>query len=251
MSYINKIPILNINVPQIAFREAPAVRITAPSNPYGDSFSTNPLRENLASTEKILALARSNPRIMQILKENKIPLKVNENTLKELQNGHHRDARVVAAQMYSTLPAETKQGISMSNLQQAAMFHDIGKIFIPDSILNKQGKLTDEERKIMETHSELGYELLKDTGLNKETLALIKYHHQTPDGRGYPEIKDDFKYSTASEILRATDEYTAMREKRSYKPALSRDEALATVHEDVENGSISPEVYDALRKSTA
>ena len=251
MSYINNIPILNIKLPQIAFREAPAVRITAPSNPYGDSFSTNPLKENFSSAEKILATARENPRIMRILKDNGIPLKVNMKALEELQSGHHRDARIVAAQIYSALPPETKRGISMSDIQQAAMFHDIGKVLIPENILNKRGKLTDEERKIMETHSELGYELLKNTGLNKEVLSLIKYHHQTPDGKGYPEIEKDFEYTTASEILRATDEYTAMREERSYKPALSKDVALATVSEEVNAGNISQEVFDALTKSTA
>ena len=252
MSYFNNISIPNIRLHQIAFREAPAaVRTTAPLQPYGDSFTTNPLKETLTSPERILETARTNPRIMRILKENGFPLKVNTTALAELQNGHLKDARIVAAQMYSALPEDLKKEVSMSDLQQAAMFHDIGKVLIPDKILNKQGKLTDEERKIMETHAELGYELLKDTGLNKNVLRLIKYHHQTPNGSGYPDIGSDFEYSTASKILRATDQYTAMREKRSYKPALSRDEALAAVHKDVENGNISQKVYDALEKATA
>ena len=106
------------------------------------------------------------------------------------------------------------------DLQQAAMLHDFGKVLIPDKILNKNGKLTDKEKEIMKLHSELGYELLKEQGVN-----------------------------ISSQILATADKYSALREKRSYKDAMTRDEALAVIQEDVTNGLIAPEVYNALNKT--
>jgi HD-GYP domain-containing protein (c-di-GMP phosphodiesterase class II) len=99
----------------------------------------------------------------------------------------------------------------------------------------------------MQQHSEIGYELLKNKGLNENTLNLIKYHHQTPSGNGYPQIKDEFDYNISSQILNAADKYCALREERSYKPPLSREDALDIIRQDVQSGVISPEVYDALQ----
>ena len=101
----------------------------------------------------------------------------------------------------------------------------------------------------MKLHSELGYELLKEQGVNENVLNLVKYHHQTPDGNGYPEITNDFKPDISSQILATADKYSALREKRSYKDAMTRDEALAVIQEDVTNGLIAPEVYKALKNS--
>jgi len=248
MTYINLLT-LNTNLPKIVFREAPTPTISTPAYTSADSFVTNPLTERLGGAREIEARARANPEIMRILKENKIPLKVNIKALEELQSGHLKNARINAAKIYSSLPEDLKKGINMSNIQQAAMFHDIGKVLIPEKILNKNGKLNEEERKVMEAHSELGYELLKNTGLNKEVLNLIKYHHQNPKTDGYPKADQDFSYNLELDILRAADEYTALREERPYKSALSKQEALSIIKEDVNKGYISAEVYHAMEKS--
>ena len=251
MSYINNLPILSINVPKIAFREAPAVRISAPAYQNADSFVTNPIEQQYSGIKEIELLARSNPEITRILHENGIPLKVNIIALEDLRLGHLKNARINVAKIYSSLPQELKSKVNMSNIQQAAMLHDIGKVLIPENILNKQGKLTEDEKKVMETHSELSYELLKNSGLNKDVLNLIKYHHQNPTASGYPAAGKDFSYNLELDILRAADEYTALREERPYKPALSKQEALSIVEEDVQKGYILPEVYQALEKSAS
>lgn len=249
MNLIYNTPILNrINIPNLQFRQATASYIE-PGERVQDSFASNPLYANFVDRETLSRIAKSNQRIMQILKENNIRLNVNSQELDKLKHGHLMDTRVTAAKMYSALPQEIKSNINLSDLQQAAMLHDYGKVLIPDKILNKSSKLNDKERKIMELHSELGYELLKDQGVKENVLNLVRYHHQTPDGSGYPEIKNGFKPGISSEIIAAADKYSALREKRSYKDALSRDEALNMIKEDVEKGLISQEVYNALEKS--
>lgn len=213
-----------------------------------DSFNSNPLYDNTLDKNKIEALVRSNSQIMGILNEHNIPVKINTKELKELQKGHLQDTRVIAAKIYSALPKEIKQEVNLIDLQEAAMLHDYGKILIPESILNKKGSLTPKEKDIMELHSELGYELLKQQGVKENVLNLVKYHHQTPDGRGYPVLDDNYEYGYDNQILNVADKYSALTEKRSYKDALSKEEALQTIAHDVDCGNVSPEIYQALKK---
>lgn len=166
-----------------------------------------------------------------------------------MTQGHLTATRIIAAKIYSALPAELKSEINLSDLQQAAMLHDYGKVLIPKEILNKEGSLTAEEKKIMELHSEFGYELLKQQGINDNVLNLIKYHHQKPDGSGYPTIDEKFEYSTSSQILEAADMYSALTEERAYHKACTKNEALDIILNEVRRGTISQEVFDALKKS--
>lgn len=247
MNFVYNTPILNkINIPNIQFRAAENYAGTLA--PKKDSFSTNPLYDNFLDKNTLTQIAKSNPRIMELLKSNHIRLDVNIRELEKLKHGHLMDTRVTAAKIYSALPQNLKSEVNLMDLQQAAMLHDFGKVLIPDKILNKNGKLTDKEKEIMKLHSELGYELLKEQAVNENVLNLVKYHHQTPDGNGYPEITNDFKPDISSQILATADKYSALREKRSYKDAMTRDEALAVIQEDVTNGLIAPEVYKALAR---
>ena len=118
---------------------------------------------------------QKNPNILKILRENNLPVNINVKELEALKSGHMKDTRVIVAKMHSSLPKELKQEVNLQDLQNAAMCHDVGKSLIPEKILNKKGKLTSEEKEIMDLHSELGYEILKGSGLNKNTLEIIKY----------------------------------------------------------------------------
>ena len=166
-----------------------------------------------------------------------------------MKKGHLTETRILAAKIYSALPVEMKKEVDISILQQAAMLHDYGKVLIPKEILNKKGALTPEEKKIMELHSELGYELLKQQGVNEEVLNLIKYHHQKPDGSGYPVADKNFEYSISSQILEAADMYSALTEERPYHKASTKEEALLIIYKEVEKGVLSNEVFEALKKS--
>ncbi len=237
MTFIRNFP-LNFNIPQLSFRSTQTVyNPKLEGTPIGDGFSSNPLYESFGSEEQILAETRSNPKIKEILEKYKIPLKLNMNELNQLKRGHMKETRVVAAQIYSALPKEMKSEINISDLQEAAMFHDYGKVLIPSSILNKEGTLTEKEHEIMQLHSELGYELLKNHQLSKEALNMIKNHHNTGN-------------ELSTQILSTADKYSALRESRCYKESLSREQALEIIKEDVDNGLIVPEVYEALTKCT-
>ena len=241
-NYFTKI---NLNIPQITFRATNSVSYNeVPESFYNkDSFSTNPLQKHYSDAEKIENTARANPRIIEILSKYNIPLKVNMEELEKLQKGHLAQTRLVAAELYSQLPDEKKKEVNLSNLQQAAMLHDFGKVLIPPEILNKKGTLTPEEREIMELHSELGYELLKEQGLNPEVLRLIKYHHQKSDRTGYPKAEGDFVYDLSSEILETADSYCALREERPYKTSKSKGEAIQTLINDGNDSRVVQALY--------
>ena len=163
--------------------------------------------------------------------------------------GHLTATRIIAAKIYSLLPKHLKITVNLVDLQQAAMLHDFGKILIPKEILYKQGALTEREKEIMNLHAEFSYELLKQRGIKESVLKLIKYHHQRPDGKGYPKIDSDFEYTVSSQILCAADKYSALTEQRAYHKACTKSEALAIISKDVTSGAISQEVFDALKKA--
>lgn len=238
----------NFNLPKISFRSAPNIYAPAVA-PAKDGYVSNPLYEKFGTKAEIEAEAANNPRIREILSKHNLPVKVNEAELEKLKSGHLQDTRIAAAKIYSNLPSDLKAQVNPVVLQQAAMLHDYGKVLIPEKILNKNSALSDEEWEIMEEHAEIGAELLKRKNLDDRTLELIKYHHQRPDNSGYPAIQDDYEYGLDSEILAVADKYAALKEERSYKEAMSNEDALSIIKEDVDSGIISGEVFDALKKS--
>ena len=117
-----------------------------------------------------------------------------------------------------------KAGLSLSDaktLEMVSPMHDVGKIGIPDTILLKPGKLTEEEFEMMKTHSSIGYTLLKNTG--QETLdiaAIVAYeHHERWDGKGYPRGLKGEEISIYGRITALIDVYDALANKRCYKEA--------------------------------
>ncbi len=247
MTFIQNTPI-KFNIPNLSFRSNPSLPVVR-CVPFKDGFATNPLYEKFGTKAQIEAEAKANPRIQELLNEHKIPLKVNVQELEKLKQGHLQNTRVAAAKIYSSLPQEMKGLVNLTQLQEAAMLHDYGKVLIPDAVLNKTGVLNPKEREIMQTHSELGYELLKNKGLDENTLNLIKYHHQNGAKTGYPKAPTEFEYGIDAQILNAADKYTALVEKRSYKEPMSREQALEIIKEDVDAGVISPVVYEAIQKA--
>ncbi len=104
-----------------------------------------------------------------------------------------------------------------------AMLHDIGKIGVPDSILNKPGKLTDEERKIIQQHPATGAEILKNYTALKDVAYGAKYHHERYDGTGYCEGISGKDIPLVARIIGVADTYDAMSSKRCYRDPLSSE----------------------------
>lgn len=108
-------------------------------------------------------------------------------------------------------------------LKIGGLFHDVGKIGIPDTILLKNGKLTDEEYSEIKKHPQIGANILGESELFKNIIPFVKYHHERYDGRGYPEglIGDNIPY--VARIAALADSFDAMSSRRVYRDSLPKE----------------------------
>jgi len=111
----------------------------------------------------------------------------------------------------------------IEELRVASLLHDVGKIGIEDSILNKQGKLTYDEYEMIKQHPVIGYNILKDINSMKEINYIVKYHHERYDGKGYPEGKKGNELPLEVFIVQLADCIDAMATDRPYRKALTDD----------------------------
>ncbi|MGM9993763.1 MAG: HD-GYP domain-containing protein [Candidatus Avigastranaerophilus sp.] len=179
-------------------------------------------------------MAESNPRVKELLAENGIEYNVNVKNISGILNTHLTTTTAYALQIADSMKLSQYE---KQVLEQACIFHDFGKVLIPSEILNKPGFLTLEEKEIMNLHSDLGYELLSQTGLNKRVLELVKNHHNPP--------ADD----VLAQILSVADMYSALREVRCYKKPLTNKDAIEILDQKAQNGEVSTEVVEALKAS--
>lgn len=218
---------------------------------FGNSASVDRFENTSVSRftteEHIQNALMSNPNIKAILKEMNAPAKLNLKELEELSKTHAKDTQNIAAGIIDNLPKALKQHVDVKSVKDAAYLHDIGKVLIPAEILNKNGKLDDAEKAIMHRHSELGYEILKNTGIDPKTLNLVKYHHQNASHTGYPKVPSDFFADINLQILSAADKYSALLEPRVYKAPMDKNQALALIYRDVAKGNLHPFVFKALK----
>lgn len=114
-------------------------------------------------------------------------------------------------------------------LKIGGLFHDIGKIGIPDSILLKESKLSDEEYSQIKNHPMIGAHMLGDAAIFTDILPIVKHHHERYDGRGYPSqlVGDDIPY--VARIAAVADTFDAMTSKRSYRDSLPIDVVRAEI----------------------
>lgn len=111
-------------------------------------------------------------------------------------------------------------------LAQGTVVHDVGKIQIPDSILNKPGRLTPQERSVIETHPVIGYEMCKRVGFMQEELDVIRSHHERWDGSGYPDRLAGNRIPLLARITAVADVYDALTSTRSYRVAWTHEAAM-------------------------
>ena len=228
--------------------------ITVDRNRYRQSFGNNLHADtfertgiNRYTTEaSIKQMISANPKILNILKEVNAPLTINMKELNQLLANHATDTKNIAEGITEHLPFSLQNRVDTKALLDAAYLHDIGKVLIPVNILNKAGKLDERETEIMHKHSELGYELLKSTDIDKKTLNLIRNHHQNAKKTGYPFVDNSFNADINLQILSIADKYSALTEKRSYKEPLDTKQALTIIYREVQEGKLHPFVFKAL-----
>lgn len=194
----------------------------------------------------ITEMINVNSEITQILNKFKISIQINMKILNNLVKNHLPETKKIALGIAENLPQNFKAGVNRKALIEATALHDISKVIMPENIVNKEGALTDAEREIMKEHAKLSYELLKTTDLSEETLNLIKNHHQNPQKTGYPGAGEDYKADINLQILSMADIYSALREKRSYKAEMSKEQALEILNKETLQGKFHPQVYEAL-----
>ena len=138
-------------------------------------------------------------------------------------NGHSRRVGEYACKLAERLGLSPKK---VENLKIAAILHDIGKIGIDESILNKPGRLTTEEFDKIKQHPEIGVKIIKDIDFLKDASEIILSHHERYDGTGYPEGRKYKDIILEAQILSIADVFDALTSERPYRNAMTVEEAL-------------------------
>ena len=119
----------------------------------------------------------------------------------------------------------------MPHLEMGALLHDIGKVGVPDSILNKPGRLSEDEFEIVKRHPEFGWTVIRNLPGFEETSLYVLHHHENFDGTGYPAKLRGSEIPLASRIVSVIDAFDAMVSSRPYRVGLPLDEAVRRLHQ--------------------
>ena len=141
-------------------------------------------------------------------------------------DGHSLHVQELSLLIYRYLPLHRRRQINLENLKYAALFHDIGKLGIPEAILNKPGKLTDEEWTEMRRHPLIAVRILEPLKSFDYIRDWILYHHERVDGKGYFHLSAE-EIPFPAKIISVADTYSAIVMVRSYKPPRTYEEAVA------------------------
>lgn len=138
-------------------------------------------------------------------------------------NGHSKRVSNIASKLY-----EEKYGVDEHFLDVlwAAKLHDIGKICIPDSIVQKPGKLTKEEYETIKQHSSIASDIIRPLDPGSRIWPIIRHHHERYDGRGYPDGRGGKEIPEGSRVIAIADAYDAMRSCRSYREAMGFEQCV-------------------------
>ncbi|NOQ32326.1 MAG: HD domain-containing protein [Helicobacteraceae bacterium] len=190
----------------------------------GNIFSDPDRLENTKEVEKIV-----DSLVITIL-EDRLAI---SSLLKILAHDYYTHTHSINVSIYA-LSLGSHLNLSQSDLKdlgKSALLHDLGKSRIPNEIINKEGKLSNEEFEEIKKHPLAGYILAKKIGITDEkTLLGIRHHHEKLDGTGYPDgIKGD-KISLFARIIGICDIFDALTTKRSYKKAMSTFDTLSLMH---------------------
>ncbi|MCI9023378.1 MAG: diguanylate cyclase [Dorea sp.] len=197
--------------------------------------------------------------IMEKENDNKLMIEILSNIV-EFRNGesglHVLHIRVLTEIILKWLIDNSEYGLSEDDIYlicNASALHDIGKISIASEILNKPGRLTDEEFKIMKGHALEGARLLQDIPMRENEpliqlgYQICRWHHERFDGRGYPDGLKGEEIPIAAQVVALADVYDALTSKRVYKPAFSHEKAVDMILNG-ECGVFNPVLLTCLKE---
>lgn len=174
------------------------------------------------------------------------------------ESGEHvrRIGRLTQILMTEVSDVYPEYGLSPNEIDKivtSSTLHDVGKISIPDRILNKPGRLTAEEFEVMKQHTTKGCEILQnvpeimDAGIYNYSFDICRHHHERWDGKGYPDGLKGDDISIWAQVVSVADVYDALTSKRVYKKAFDHDTAVKMIY-DGECGAFNPKVMQAFSR---
>ena len=157
-------------------------------------------------------------------------------------NGHSSRVAKYTAMLAKELGCDDE---TVEKYYRIALLHDIGKVGVPQEVLNKPGKLTDEEFDIIKSHTTQGYEALKQITILPELAVGAQSHHERPDGRGYPNHLKGDEIPRVAQIIAVADCFDAMYSNRPYRNRMNFDKVVSIIKE-VSGTQLTPDVVDAF-----
>lgn len=156
----------------------------------------------------------------------------------QITHGHIRRVQVYATQLARRLGVTDEQ--QLRAIEAAALLHDMGKLAIPEYILNKPGKLTAAEFEKMKRHADIGADLLSSISFPYPVVPIVRHHHENWDGNGYPSGLSAHDIPLGARILSVVDCFDALTSDRPYRPRMSDEDSFAILRER------SGKMYDPL-----
>jgi putative nucleotidyltransferase with HDIG domain len=147
----------------------------------------------------------------------------------QITHGHIRRVQVYATELAKLLGVSDHE--QLKGIEAAALLHDMGKLAIPEHILNKPGKLTDGEFEKMKRHADIGADLLSAIPFPYPVVPIVRHHHENWDGNGYPSGIKGTDIPLGARILSVVDCFDALTSDRPYRPRLSDEDAFAILKE--------------------
>lgn len=145
-------------------------------------------------------------------------------------NGHSHHVQKLTMLLYRYMPKQMKKDINPISLEYAALLHDVGKLGVPEKILNKPTKLDPEEWEVVVSHPSVGVKILEPLHSFDEIDDWILYHHERIDGKGYYKLKAE-QIPLPSRMIAIADTFSAIRMRRSYKEPKNDEQAIAMMQE--------------------
>ena len=206
--------------------------------------------------EQTAELINRNEKLSQI-NEKTISLLAAVVEYRDIESGNHIQrirsyTNVFAQKLMEAFPEFGLTQSDVKDITYASTLHDVGKVSIPDAILLKPGKLTDEEYNVMKNHTVNGANILEgmkdtwDEGLYKISHNIARHHHERYDGKGYPDKLKGDNIPIEAQIVAIADCYDALVSERPYKKPISNDEAFNMI-QNGECGAFSPKVLECFK----